>query len=149
MLAFATHPEEWKKLWANPSLIKRAFEESLRWDSTVQTFFRTTTRPVEIGGTIIQEGKKVLLFLAAANRDPRKWDRPEGFMIERSASGHVGFGFGIHQCLGQMVARQEAEIVFQLLIKRFKTISLSGPSVRRLNNTLHALRSLPVTVELA
>lgn len=149
MLAFATHPEEWKKLRDNPTLIKRAFEESLRWDSTVQTFFRTTTRSIEIGGTIIPENKKVLLFLAAANRDPRKWDRPEDFMIERSASGHVGFGFGIHQCLGQMVARQEAEVIFQILVERFKTIRLSGPPVRRLNNTLHALRSMPVEVELA
>lgn len=148
MLAFATHPGEWQKLRKNPALIKRAFEESLRWDSTVQTFFRTTTCRVEIGGTEIPEGKKVLLFLAAANRDPRKWDRPEDFMIERSASGHVGFGFGIHQCLGQMVARQEAEVIFQVLADRFKTVSLSGQPRRRLNNTLHALRSLPVAVEL-
>jgi cytochrome P450 len=147
VLAFATFPGEWDKLRARPDLVKRAFDESLRWDSTVQTFFRTTTRDVGVAGVAIPEGEKVLLFLAAANRDPRKWDDPDDFRVERVASGHVGFGFGIHQCLGQMVARLEGELVLNALLKRVKTIRLAGEPARRLNNTLHAIASLPIEVE--
>ena len=149
MLAFASFPEEWLKLRARPELGKKAFEESLRWDSTVQTFFRTASRDVEVAGTAIPEGSKVLLFLAAANRDPRKWEDPDRFDIDRMASGHVGFGFGIHQCLGQMVARLEAELVLNAFVARVKSIRAAGKPERRLNNTLHAIASLPVEVEPA
>lgn len=144
VLAFAQHPEEWRKLRADPALAKRAIEESLRWGGVIQTFFRTTSRPVDIAGGTIPEGTKVLLFLAAANRDPRKWDKPDAFDITRSASGHVGFGFGIHQCLGQMVARMEAEAVLAALIAQVSEIRLAGTPEHRLNNTLHALAHVPV-----
>ena len=149
VLALAGHPEEYQKLRGNPSLVRRAFEESLRWDSTVQTFFRTTTKRVEVGGMEIPEGQKVLLFLAAANRDPRHWDEPDAFRIERNTSGHVGFGFGIHQCLGQMVARLEGELIGTALAERVASIRLTGAPVRRLNNTLHAIDSVPVEIEPA
>lgn len=147
--AFAHHPEQWELLLEKPQLKKKAFEETLRWDSTVQTFFRTTSAPVELGGVSLPEGVKVLLFLAAANRDPRRWEDAERFDINRQASGHVGFGYGIHQCLGQMVARQEADVVLDALIARGVRLELAGEPVRRLNNTLHALASLPVAVTAA
>lgn len=146
---FLAFPDQWDRLRADPALTKKAFEESLRWDATVQTFFRTTARAVEVAGVRIPEGAKVLLFLASANRDPRRWDEPERFDIGRTASGHVAFGFGIHQCLGQMVARMEAEVVLEAMIPRIRTIRPAGSPVRRLNNTLHALASLPVEVEPA
>lgn len=142
--AFALHPAQWQRLRDDPSLAKRSFEEALRWDGTVQTFFRTTARDVNVEGCQIPEGSKVLLFLAAANRDPRRWDRPNAFDIGRSTSGHVGFGFGIHQCLGQMVARLESEAVLSALIPRVARLELAGPVKRRLNNTLHAIAHLPV-----
>lgn len=104
-LALAQNPDQFAMLHADPKLSVRAFEESLRWDSTVQTFFRTTTRDTVVAGGGIPEGAKVLLFLAAANRDPTQWVRADEYRLDRNASGHVGFGFGIHQCLGQMVAR--------------------------------------------
>ncbi|OYW88638.1 MAG: cytochrome [Sphingobium sp. 32-64-5] len=147
--AFALHPEQWTILRETPALRKKAFEEALRWDSTVQTFFRTTGAPVELGGVALPEGAKILLFLAAANRDPRRWDEPDRFDIRRHASGHVGFGFGIHQCLGQMVARLEAEAMLDALVPRVARFRLRGEPVRRLNNTLHALASLPVEIEAA
>lgn len=96
--------------------------------------------------TSIPEGSKVLLFLAAANRDPRRWSEPDIFDIQRQASGHVGFGFGIHQCLGQMVARLEAEMILNALIPRVESFRLTGPPKRRLNNTLHAIAGLPVEI---
>ncbi len=142
--AFAHYPDQWAKLRAQPDLAKKAFEESLRWDGTVQTFFRTTAQDVAVADGTIPEGAKVILFLAAANRDPRHWERADSFDITRVASGHVGFGFGIHQCLGQMVARMEAEALLKALIPRVREIRLAGAPVRRLNNTLHALASLPV-----
>lgn len=150
MFALALHPQQWQLLREDPKLARKAFEESLRWDSTAQTFFRTTTRDVDIGGIAIPEGSKVLLFLAAANRDPRHWgEDAEQFDITRSVSGHVGFGFGIHQCLGQMVARQEAELVLDALIPKVAEIKLAGEPKRRLNNTLHALAHLPVELQPA
>jgi cytochrome P450 len=129
-----------------PALARGVFDESLRWDSTVQTFFRTTTCDATVSGVNIPEGSKVLLFLAAANRDPRHWTNPERFDIERKNLGHVGFGFGLHQCLGQMVARQEAELVLNALLTRVRSIRLVGQVTRRLNNTLHAIESLPIEV---
>lgn len=146
ILALASHPGEYARLREGPGLTRQAFDESLRWDSTVQTFFRTTTRPVDVAGTIIPEGAKVLLFLAAANRDPRKWAEPDRFIVDRPTSGHVGFGFGIHQCLGQMVARLEGELILGALLKRVREIRMAGEPRRRLNNTLHAISGLPVEV---
>lgn len=149
MLAFATFPEQWQRLRGDPSLKKRAFEEALRWDSAVQIFFRTTTCNVDMGGVTVPEGAKILLFLGSANRDPRRWPDPDNFDVGRTASGHVGFGFGIHQCLGQMVARLEAEMVLDALLPRVAGISLAGPPVRRLNNSLHAMASLPIEIQPA
>ena len=147
--AFAEHPEEWHRLRADPGLMRRAIEESLRWGGVAQTFFRTTSRDVEIEEEILPSGSKVILFLAAANRDPRRWSEPDRFDIGRNASGHVGFGFGIHQCLGQMVARFEAEAVLGALMEQVSHIGLCGRPERRLNNTLFAFATLPVEVTAA
>lgn len=147
LLALARHPDQWERLRNQPSLAPRAFEESLRWDSTVQTFFRTTSREVAFESGSIPAGSKVLLFLAAANRDPRRWKDPGRFDIGRQCSGHVGFGFGIHQCLGQMVARQEVEVLLKAMVPRVAAIRLTGTPERRINNTLHALERLPLGLD--
>lgn len=142
--ALAEFPEEYAQLRAEPGFAKKAVEETLRWGGVVQTFFRTTSRAVTVAEQTIPEGAKVLLFLAAANRDPRRWDEPESFRVTRQASGHVGFGFGIHQCLGQMVARMEMEAVANALIRHVAKIHPCGPAVWRLNNTLRAVGELPI-----
>jgi len=144
--ALASHPEQWSLLRQDPSLAKLAFEETVRWESSVQTFFRTTTREVEVGGVRIPAGEKVLLFLGAANRDPRRWTNPDSFDIRRNSSGHVGFGMGIHRCVGQTVSRFEAEILLTALARRVERIELAGQPQRKPNNTLRAWSSLPVTV---
>ena len=145
----ASHPDQWSVLREDPSLAALAFEEAVRWESPVQTFFRATNREVEVVGVRIPAGEKVLLFLGAANRDPRRWTNPDRFDIRRNASGHVGFGMGIHRCVGQTVARVEAEIVLTALARRVERIELTGQPRRRPNNTLHAWGSLPVTVHSA
>jgi 4-methoxybenzoate monooxygenase (O-demethylating) len=142
----ARFPEQFARLRADPALARAAFEEAVRYESPVQTFFRTTTRPIEIGGVALGEGEKVLMFLGAANRDPRHWERPDDYDISRRTVGHVSFGSGIHQCVGQLLARLEGECVLSALARRVASIEISGPIRRRYNNTLRALASLPVTV---
>jgi cytochrome P450 len=149
LLALATHPDEYRKLREKPELARNAFEEGLRYDSPVQTFFRTTARSVEIGGAEISAHRKVLLFMASANRDPSRWDHPDRFDIERNATGHVGFGAGIHACVGQMIARLEGELILGELARRVKSIELAGEPKRMLNNSLRGLKTMPIRVTAA
>ena len=149
LLCLAQNPDQYAKLRADASLARPAFEEALRLESTVQTFFRTTSCDTELSGVPIPEGSKVLTFLAAANRDERQWPDPERYDIERRPSGHMAFGSGIHGCVGQVVARLEGELILAGLAKRVCALELAGPPVRRLNNTLRALASMPMRWILA
>lgn len=146
LYAFATHPEQWQRLRQEPGLARVAFDEAVRWQSPVQTFFRTATTDVELGGTVVPEGEKILMFLGAANRDPRRWDEPDVFDLSRDPSGHVGFGMGLHQCVGQHVARLEAEALLTALAHRVEHLEIAGPARRHHNNTLRAWESLPLRV---
>jgi 4-methoxybenzoate monooxygenase (O-demethylating) len=142
----ARFPDQLARLRADPTLARNAFEEAIRFESPVQTFFRTTTREVEIAGMRIGEGEKVLMFLGAANRDPRRWDNPDRYDVTRRTSGHVGFGSGIHMCVGQLVARLEGEVMLAALARKVASIEITGPVKRRYNNTLRGLESLPITI---
>jgi cytochrome P450 len=148
LYAFATHPEQWRRLRDNPGLARVAFDEGARVESPLQMFFRTATTDVEVAGTVIPDGSKVLLSLGAANRDPRRWDNPDAFDLSRDPSGHVGFGMGLHQCAGQHIARLEAEALLTALARRVDRIELTGPVRRHPNNTLRVLKSLPVRLHL-
>jgi len=149
LYCFARYPEQWTALRKNPALNRLAFEEVLRFEAPVQTFFRTTTKDVEVANVRLGEGEKVLLFLAAANRDPRRWERPDQFDIRRRASGHMTFGTGIHGCVGQAVARLEGEALLGALAKRVTAFELIGEPTRRLNNTLRGFDTLPLRLALA
>ena len=144
LYAFAANPAQWQALRGKPTLVRPAFDEVLRWESPIQTFFRTTTRTVDIGGIEIPQDAKVLLFLASANRDPRRWDEPECFDVNRRAAGHVAFGAGIHLCVGQMLARLESEMLMTALAARVKRIDIVGEPQRRLSNSLRQFAGLPV-----
>jgi 4-methoxybenzoate monooxygenase (O-demethylating) len=149
LYAFATHPEQWQRLRERPESARVAFDEAVRWQSPVQTFFRTATTDVTIAGARIPEGTKILMFLGAANRDPARWPDADRFDLTRDPSGHVGFGMGIHQCVGQHVARLEAEALLTALARRVERIELTGEPRRHLNNTLRSWAALPVTVRPA
>ena len=150
LYGFATHPAQWAQLRKHPQLARVAFDEAVRWESPVQTFFRTATTDVSIGGTVVPEGRKILMFLGAANRDPRRWQDPDAFDLSRDPSGHVGFGgMGIHQCVGQHVARLESEALLTALARRVSSIELAGPTRRHHNNTLRAWESIPLRLRLA
>jgi 4-methoxybenzoate monooxygenase (O-demethylating) len=147
--SLATHPDQWDLLRDNPALIRVAFDEAIRFESPVQTFFRTATRDIRVSDAVVPAGKKILMFLGAANRDPRRWDAPDQFDLSRDPSGHVGFGMGIHQCVGQHIARMEAEALLSALVKCVGRIELSAPACRHHNNTLRSLASLPLTLASA
>jgi 4-methoxybenzoate monooxygenase (O-demethylating) len=144
LYAFATNPEQWRTLRQSTSLTRPAFDEVLRWESPIQTFFRTTTKPVDLGGIEIPRDAKILLFLASANRDPRKWNDPDRFDVTRRAAGHVAFGAGIHLCVGQMLARLEAEMIVAALAARVARIDIVGEPRRKLGNSLRQFASLPI-----
>jgi cytochrome P450 len=146
LYAFAANPAQWQALRDNPALLRPAFDEILRFESPVQTFFRTTTKPVELGGVALRQDAKILLFLSAANRDPRRWEEPEHFDISRRATGHVAFGAGIHMCVGQMLARLESEMMLGALAARFSHIAIAGEPRRKLNNSLRQFASLPIAL---
>jgi cytochrome P450 len=143
---FVEHPDQFELLRADPGRARAAFEEVLRYTSPVQTFFRTTTRPATIEDVRVPASQKVLLFLAAANRDPRRWPDPDRFDIGRRAVGHLGYGAGPHACVGQMMARLEGEVVLAALARRVHTLRACGEFRRRPNNTLYGWASLPVRV---
>ena len=125
-------------------MARAAFEEAVRYETPVQTFFRTTTRATEIGGVAIGEGAKVLMFLGAANRDPRRFENPDAYDITRKNAGHVGFGSGVHECVGQVFARMEGEAMLTALAKGVTSMEICGPVKRRYHNTLRGLASLPI-----
>ncbi|MDC3729209.1 MULTISPECIES: cytochrome P450 [Rhodococcus] len=142
--AFATHPDEWQKLRSEPQLVRRAFDEAVRWASPLQFVFHTTSKPVELEGVQIDKHSKVMLVVGAGNRDPRRWDDPDRFTLDRDPSGHLGFGMGLHQCVGQHVARLEAEALLTVLVDRISDIQLAGTPIRGVNNTLQTWKTLPV-----
>jgi cytochrome P450 len=146
LLCLARNPAQWRILRDQPSLATAAFEEALRIEAPIQTLFRTTAHRVELAGVTLNEGEKILLSLGAANRDPRKWDEPDVYNIQRRSGGHVGFGAGIHGCVGQIIARMESEAILGSLARRAQTIELAGEPEMRLNNTLRGLSRLPLKI---
>ena len=146
LYCFATNPAQWSLLRENPKLIRGAFEEVLRFESPVQCFFRTTTKEVDVGGVRLGDGDKVLLVFGAANRDPRRWDQPDTFDVTRRAAGHMTFGTGIHGCVGQAVARLEAEAVFSALARHVQSFEFTDKPTRRLNNLLRGFDTLPLRI---
>lgn len=141
----AKYPEQWEKLKAKPQLAKFAVDEALRVESPFQMFHRTSTVDTEIGGVRIPADSKILLFMGAANRDPRKWgEDADAFDLERNASGHVAFGMGLHQCVGQPIARAEIELMLQALAKRVDRIELTGEATPWIHNVLRGFARMPL-----
>ena len=149
MLSFSRHPEQWDHVHANPAMARQALEEVLRYESTFHSFYRTTTREVEVAGVRMPNEQKVCVFIGSANRDPRRWPDADKFDVTRRAAGNLSFGTGIHGCAGQMIARLEGEIVLTALAKRVKRIHLEGKPAIHYNNSVRGYTSMPVSVEAA
>lgn len=142
---FGRYPEQWDLVRENPSLIPNAFEEVLRLESPLQSFSRKATSAYEVEGFTIPAGARVVVLFASANRDERKWERPDSFEVTRNTSGHLGFGYGIHLCAGASLARLEGQAILGALARRVERFEL-GASTRKLNNVIRALSTLAVTV---
>ena len=141
----ATHPEEYDKLKADPEkLALPAFEETLRYTSPVQAFYRTAALDTEVAGVKIEEGTKIFCCLGAANMDPSHWDQPDRYDISRKTAGHLALGVGVHNCVGQNIARAEGQAVLRAIAERVDRIELTGEPVWRPNNAIHALDKLPL-----
>lgn len=149
LYCLARFPGQFAKLRDEPALARNAFEEAVRYETPVQTFFRTTTAPVEVEGVPVGGGEKVLVFMGAANRDPRKWADPDTYEVTRPLVGHVGYGHGIHMCVGMALARLEGECVLGALARKVGRLEVTGPVTRRYNNTLRGLASLPMRLHAA
>lgn len=146
LYCFARFPQQWRLLRSKPELARSAIDEILRFEGAVMNFFRTTTADVTLSGYHIPQHEKVLVPFAAGNRDPKRWADADRFDITRDTKGHLGFGGGVHLCVGQMVARLEVELILAELAKRVDVFALAGQPVRRLNNALRGLASLPLRV---
>ncbi len=149
LVSFARYPEQWDLVRADPSIARTAFDEAIRFESPAQVFFRTAARTTTFGGVTIEEGEKLLLLLASANRDPRKWDRPDAFDVTRKTGPHVGFGTGIHRCVGEMLAKLEGESLFRAFARRIARFELLGEPDVRLNNTLRGYGHIPLRIHAA
>lgn len=137
-------PALWRQVVAEPGLVDRALEESLRFDPPVLGLYRSTTRAVELHGVCIPKDAKVMLHYAAANRDPEVWDDPDTFSLDRPAQRHLSFGLGVHFCLGAQLARLEASAALRALAARCPDLRLVNPGERITPWFLWGRRHLPV-----
>ncbi len=141
---FAHNPDQWQMLQAQPDRIPNAVNEVVRLETPVRAFGRRAERDVQVAGTRIPAGSRVLVMFASANRDERVWCDPGRFDIERDASGHVGFGYGSHGCAGQGLARLETQAILRSLLHHVDHIEIDGTPERAVNNVIHRFEKLPL-----
>jgi len=143
-----SHPEQWRLLQSDPSLLTSAIEEILRYESPVARQPRLMKQDTELGGKQIRSGEMVFQMLNAANRDPAYFTNPDEFDIRRQKNRHIAFGSGVHTCVGAPLARAEAQIVFSTVMERLPGISLAEDKpdwdLQKPNSRM--LKTLPVTV---
>jgi cytochrome P450 len=148
VIALSWYPDQRHELAADPGLMPNAVEEMLRWDPPSHYQGRWTTRDVELHGTVIPAGQRVILITASAVHDERKYPDPELFDIHRDIDRHVSFGFGRHLCLGAALARLETRVAFEELLKRFPDFTFDETGVERAySSNVRGLARLPLRVE--
>jgi cytochrome P450 len=145
ILAMLRHPRQWTALAEDPGRASAVIEETLRWDPPVQLAGRVAADDMTIGGVDVPRGDTMMILLAAAQRDPAAFDRPDVFDPDREGNRHLAFGHGVHFCLGAPLARLEARIALSAVTARFPDARLAGEPSYRPNVTLRGLASLPVT----
>jgi cytochrome P450 len=144
LLALARHPDERRLLLNEPAQIQQAIEEVMRYDAPLQTVMRTLTCDTELFGRCLPRGSRVLLVLGSANRDERRWADADRFGITREQKRQIGFGEGIHHCLGAPLARLEGRIVLEVVLHSIPEYEIDGPIERLSKPDIRALTSLPV-----
>jgi 4-methoxybenzoate monooxygenase (O-demethylating) len=147
--AFGHYPEVYQEVRAEPRLTRAAFEECLRWDSPSRMAGRITTREVEIEGITVPAGTRVGLLFAAANRDPRAWQEPETFDVHRDLKRSLGFGYGLHACVGRALAQLEASTLLNAFVRRIARVEIAGPEEPWMTTIGHGPARLPVRLQPA
>jgi cytochrome P450 len=147
LLALAEHPNQLALLRADLSLLPTAVEEMVRWTSPSPSKRRTATRDVELGGCAIGAGQKVQIWEGSANRDALAFDRADEFDITRKPNAHLGFGQGIHYCLGANLARLELRVLYEELLGRFASVRVVKPVEWTRSNRHTGIRHLIVELE--
>ena len=142
--AFSIYPDQYQLIRANPTLVRAAFEESLRWDSPSRMAGRIAMRDVEIDGIVIPKGERCGLMFAAANRDPRKWTDPDRFDVQRDNRGHVGWGYGVHSCVGRVLAGLEADALLGAIVTHVERFEPAGEPEPWMTTIGHGPEKLPV-----
>src|SRR5690625_1869517 len=144
LLALADHPEQYRALRADPALLPTAVEEIIRWTSPSPSKRRTATRAVTLGGRRIEPGQKVLVWEGSANRDERVFDHADVFDVTRKPNPHLGFGQGVHFCLGVNLARLELRVLYEELLRRFTGVTVVAPVEWARSNRHTGIRHLVV-----
>jgi cytochrome P450 len=147
VVALTWYPDQRAELVADPSLIPGAVEEMLRWDPPSHYQGRWVERDVTMHGVTIPADSRVILITGAANHDERAFPDPEYFDIHREIERHVGFGFGIHLCIGAALARLETRIAFEELLARYPSYEVKQPMVRAYSSNVRGLSNLPLALE--
>ena len=148
LLAFIENPDQLRKLQADPSLLKPAVEEVVRWSSPIIHFTRTLSADTEFKGKQFKKGDHVALFYPSANRDEDVFEAPYEFRVDRTPNRHIGFGVGEHFCAGAHVARLELEMAFRYLLPRIEEIELAGDISRLQSNLVGGIKRLPIRYKL-
>jgi cytochrome P450 len=144
---FADNPEQWQKILDDPDKIPNAVEEILRYHPPAQYVCRYTLTDITLHGVTIPAGKPVLLINGSASRDERVYTDPDAFDIEREQGQNIGFGYGVHSCLGAALARMESKIALQLMRERMPKFEVDRDGLRRVNMTnVAGFSHVPVTV---
>lgn len=146
VMLFAKSPHQWDKLRADRSLMKNAIEEIVRLSTPIKSLSRYIAEDVVVDGYSLPAASRALMMFGAANRDPARFPDPDVFDIERVTRGHVGFGLGVHACLGMHLARLEMDRLFSALADRIERFELVGPPIAALNSSIHSLAHLPIRV---
>lgn len=146
VLALLTHRAEWTRLVDSPELLPTAVEELIRFDAPLQLFERTATAPTTVAGYELAPGDKIAALLGAAARDPLVFESPDRLDVGRSPNAHLGFGAGIHYCVGAPLARVEIAEALAALVRRLPGLRLAAEPERRPEFVIRGLHTLPVTI---
>lgn len=147
LLALIENPDAYRTLREDPALLPTAIEEMVRWTSPSPSKRRTVTRPTTLGGHRLEPGQKVLVWEGAANRDPAVFTDADRFDIARKPNPHLGFGQGVHYCLGANLARLELRVIFEELLGRYSSVTSAAPVEWTRSNRHTGIRHLVVTFD--
>ena len=147
--AFARFPDQYERVRADPKMMRNAFDESLRWDSPSRWAGRIAMRDVAVEDYVIPAGTRTGLMFAAANRDPRFWDDPDAFDVGRDVRKHVGWGYGVHACVGRTLAQMEATALLGAFAREVEAIEIVGEVEPWMTTIGHGPARMPVRFRVA